>query len=400
MPVTSRKSFPPAPWNFDRFIPLREITINEKSDFPAPVLGVIYLEDRTHYRIGTNMQIGTDRLVMDEFTVIKGIDTDNSRIQYDGTGDMITSVDATWLIEDITLDANNGQIFNCSGNNFYRTRNVCISDADQLGSFTSSGSGVFFFESFIAESFNDGFDFFGSWNILQFSVASNVQIFGEFLDLGTATFNSIGISEASVFLATAGSTFLKGAANSANINAGGLARVTNCVINNLGSGTILDGVTEDDTRWRFLGNQGIRNSRPDALGSFSGNSTETVIVTQNVPVKINATWTQGPVSQFTVDSSGTFTFIGEVDVRLPIDIVLSILGTTGSAITYTIYVAINGSVITDSGIPIPDVTNTKAKSGSTMWQHTFTNGDTVEFFIENNDGTNNVEVVTAVGRIN
>lgn len=400
--MASRKSFPPAPWNFDRFIPQRQIVINELNDFPAPVGGVIYLEDRVQYLIGTNMSIGTNRLVMGAFTVIKGVDLDNARIEYLGSGDMITADNVTFLMDNLTVKCEFGRLFKVTDSlgAFTRIINLDVSEANDLGSFQSSANAILLAEGLIATSISDGLDFTGNFNIVQLSLASDVQFAGTFFDLGTATFNSIGLSEVSCFLASPSATFISGLPNSGNINSGGLARVTNCVVNNLGGGTILDGVTEDDTRWRFLGNQNIRNSRADALSSFSGNSTATVIVAVNTPVKINATWTEGPVSQFTVDSSGTITFTGEVDFRCPIDIVVTLEGTTGSAIDYKVYVAINDTVVTDSGMVITDVTNTKFKSGGTVWQHTFVNGDTLDFYIENIDSTDNVVVQAAVGRVN
>lgn len=380
---------------------LRTIHINKASDFPAAVAGVITLDDRVQYLIGDNISVGTDRFAVAPFTVIKGIDEDNGRIEYTGTGDMFTATDVTWLMEDLTITADNGRAFNHTetGGEFFRARNISV-DADVLGSFSSTGDGVFLIENLIASSVTKGFTFAGNWNIFQMSIASDVQINGEFLDFAASTWNSIGLDSASVFLVTSGSTFIKGLANSGNINSGGLARVNNCVINNLGGGTILDTVTPDDVRWRFMGNQGIRDTRPDALMSMDANATETVIAVATTPVLIAGTWVEAAVSQFTTDAAGRMTFVGEVDARVPIDLIVSAQMASGSATDLSVCMYVNGVVVPETSMPINDVTTTKPDKGVSMWQYTFTNGDYVEFFIANDGGTANIIVTDAIARIN
>ncbi len=398
------KSFPPAPWNFHRFIPARQEMINTINDWPQPILGVIYLEDNTEYLVGDNLADMPHRFELGRFTVVRGINVDSANIESSTSGALFTATDKSYLIEDITVDVPNGAIFdhNDTDGEFAQVRNMQVSDCDSLGSFHSDGGGVWFFRSFIATAFNDGFSFSGDWNVMQLEVASDVQILGCFLDFGTATFNSIGVQGASLFLVTGTACFIKGAANSANLNLGSLGRVSNCVINNLGGGTILDGVTVDDIRWRFLNNQAIRDTRPDVLSTFTGNTEETVITTQSVPVKVNADdlWMQDHASQFTTSIDGRLTFIGEIEQRLPIDFQCLLKGVTGSARDFKICVAVNGTAIAASAYIITDVTNTKTKSGATRWQYMFTTGDYVELFISNEGGTNNVIVENSLGRIN
>lgn len=383
-------------------LPTREVVINELSDWPAAVGGVITLDSNTQYLIGTNLPSSSNRFVMGSFTVIKGIDTDNANIDYTGTGAMFTSVDKTWLIEDITLDCPNGKVFDHTDSvgRFVRTRNVCVADSDTLGDFNSTANGVWFFTNFIATNMSGGFTFTGNWNIMQFEISSDVQITGTFIDLGTTTFNSIGINGASVFLVTGASTFIKGAANSANINSGGLARVTNCVVANIGGGTILDGITVDDVRWRFLNNQDIRDSRPDALIYAQNNIAETVIAAVDTPVKVNSTFTEDHTSQFTSDASGRMTFIGEIEQRLPIDFVLDVQMASGGAKDVKAYVAINGTVVTAAHTIIPDVSGTKPKAGTVIWQHLFQTNDYVEIWVENISDAINIVVLDCVLRIN
>lgn len=383
-------------------LPTRVIMINEVADFPEPILGVIYLEDRVQYLIGDNIALGSLVIVMDAFTVIRGVDVDNARLSHTGAGPFITATNVTWSLEHLTLSAPSGQIFAHSDTDgeFIRWVDVQVSNAQTLGTFHTDGGGVMLVDTFIAESLGDGLTFSGSWNILQMSIGSQIQFSGTFIDLGTATFDSIGIETFSLFLVTSSSTFITGLANSGNINAGGLARVVNCALSNIGGGTILSGVSVDDARWRFTNNQNIRDSRPDGLNSISGNSTATDIVTQSVPVKVGGTWLPGHVSQFEADTTGRLTYIGDVQYRMPIDAVINVQKVSGNAVDVILYIAINGAIISATSSPIVDVSANRAKRGSTMWQYSFTNGDYVEIWVSNTGGTGDLIITDAILRIN
>ncbi len=383
-------------------LPARRVVINTLADFPAPVADVITLASNTQYFIGTQVLMGNNRLVMGDFTTIKGIDGDNGNLVYADTGTFITSTDVSWTVEDLTINAENGKVFDHtdSSGEFLRLRNVFISKDTNIGTFNSTGDSVMLVETLIiSASTGTGMEFTGNWNLLQLSLGSTVQVSGTFIDLGTATFNSVGISECSVFLVTSGSTFLKGAAGSANINAGGLGRVTNSVITDLGGGTILDGIADDDVRWRFLNSPPIRDTRPDALASFAGGVTETVISIISTPTEVLATWTVADTTQFTVTTDGRFTFIGETDTTMPIQVRLTGTMAAGGQKSMLACIAINGVAVTNSIAPFFP-TNSQADTALIIWQHRFVNGDYVEVFVSNESDTTNFVAESAVALIN
>jgi hypothetical protein len=384
------------------FLPVREVIVNSVDDFPAAVGGVITLLDRVQYTICDNFSIGTDRLVLSPFTVIRGIDQDNARIEYLGTGNMLTMNDITYLIQDVTLSAPNGTYFdhNDSSGVFAKFDNIQLDDDGAIGTFNSSGGSNFLANSILFGTHTVGLTLQGSWTTFTIKVgAGTIAGSGTLIDFGSATCSSIDIDSKLVAIAAPTATFVSGLANNGNINAGGLGRLTNCTILNLGGGTVLSGITEDDTRWRFLNNLGIRNSRPDALESFSGSAAVTTITTAATPVKINATWTDDRKSQFTQAADGRLTFVGEADTTMPITLVANLQMDSGSATDCKIFIAINGAVV-GVGIPINGVTTSKPVSGTDIWQAVFTNGDYVEAWVENTLGTANIVVTDAVLRVN
>ena len=376
--------------------------VNVIGDLPTAVGGVITLPATTEFFFGDKVFFTNDRLVLGNFTVLKGIDTDSANLDYEGTLPFITTSDVSYLVEDLTIKCENSIVFSHTDTaaRFIRYRNLCITTADGVGSYTSTGSSVLLVETLIQTiTTEDGFAFAGNWNIVQFNTISDIQVDKFLFDFGTATITSLGIEQASVFMVTASSGFIKGAAASANIDAGGLARVNNCSITDIGGGTVLSGVAEEDLRWRFFNNSLIRDTRPDALASFNGNTTETVIATAGVAVEILATYTIANNTQFTVSTSGRATFDGEIDDRLPITASINAKMASGSTKNLLAFIAINGTVVADSQQPIAP-TNTVSESATVIWQHTFTKTDFVELFISNEDDTVNVIVNSAVFRIN
>jgi len=81
------------------------VLVKSKSDLPSPVGGVITLVDNYSYEINGTISLGTDRIVCGVSNIIFGIDKSNDVLFYTGTGDMITSVNNSLSIRNISLAA-------------------------------------------------------------------------------------------------------------------------------------------------------------------------------------------------------------------------------------------------------------------------------------------------------
>ena len=115
------------------------------------------------------------------------------------------------------------------------------------------------------------------------------------------------------------------------------------------------------------------------------------------PKKVAGTWSNQRLSQFTFDSSGRVTYIGEKPFTMPIDISVSAFSASGTP-DAAFYIALNGTAILDSRIFME--LQTDPTSGHCIWQHTFVNGDYIELFVTNEDNTTNITVDTALIRVN
>lgn len=373
----------------------KQVLVGAKSDFPAPSAGVITLAVDTEYFLTGDVSIGTDRLDLANDSNIRAQSSGLATLTYTGTGIMFTGVGISSKISQIRIDCPNGTLLNIdgSGTGIFQMLNMTIGIADKLGTLTNL-SGSQFFSILFGSITTNGLLFTGSHGAFLGSSLLVTLAGGTLLDLGTATFDAFSLTNSFPTVA-AGATMIAGAVGSANINTGGFGTVGNVVME--GAGTPLSGITVDDVQWQFSLNNTIPDTKPDALLSFN-TPTTTTIAAVNTPVLITGTWTDEGKSQFTVTAGGRATYIGVKDLRVPISIGTSVEAASGSNKDITIYLALNGTIIANSGSP-NRVSQNDPKNTSVMWQLTLSPSDFVEVFIENNTDAVNLVVNKASNRV-
>lgn len=389
--------------NFDELFgigtPEDQVIVNSLADFPTPVGQVITLLAETQYLIGSDTNLGDNRLVLASNTAVSGIESIVVTLTYTGSGDMFSMTNIRWRINNLGISCVNGRVINFSDNTdtIFRMHDCSVSCAT-FGLFNSTGTNgttARFTTVSPSAMTSGGCTITGGWNTWLWETSATAITTGTLFDFGTATFDEIILD---LILANlgAGTTLIKGAANSANINTGGSAIISRMLTS--GAGTPLDTITTDDVRWLFVHNDDIVDTNPDGLLSLNGNSTETVISSADVPVLVAGTWVVEDVSFFTGTTAGRLTFNGERDLSVPVDIVTTINAASGTNKDITIYLAKNGSIIENSG-KTNRVGSTDPASTTVLWQLTLSTTDFVEVWIENNTDTINLIVSTAVLRI-
>jgi len=373
----------------------KQVLVGSKSDFPAPSVGVITLAADTEYFLTGDVSVGTDRLAVANDSNIRAQSSGLATLTYTGTGTMLTGVGISSKISQIRIDCPNGTLLNMdgSGTGIFQMLNMTIGVADKLGTLTDL-AGTQLFSILFGNIVTDGLLFTGSHGAFLGSNLLVTLAAGKLLDLGAATFDAFSFTTSFPTVA-AGATMVSGAAASANINAGGFGTIENVVMK--GAGAALAGITIDDVQWQFSLNNAIADTKPDALLSFN-TPTTTTIAAVNTPILIAGTWTDEGKSQFTVTAGGRATYNGVKDLRVPISIGTSIEAASGSNKDITIYLALNGSVIANSGSP-NRVSSNDPKNTSVMWQLTLSKDDFVEVFIENNTDAVDLVVNKASNRV-
>lgn len=380
--------------------PNNTVIINVEADFTVQDATTITLEAGKIYQIADNISTAKYFIVQDKarFTANNFF---SPVFTYTGTGTMFVGVDASFQIDNCRIDHPNAQGFEFTdtvgGQKLFLMDTVRTVSGTNFGTFNNMQTLSIGFSSTL--DMDQGVTVTGTdWAIITASKFFQQSTSGSFVafDLTTAISSTLELDDL-IAVAPAGSIGIKGAAASANVPAGVVATVSGC--NFSGVTTPLSGITEDDIRWRFSGNSAIPNSMSDALISIAGSSTVTTISTINVPVKFVGTFTSNSLSRFSHDGAGRITYIGETAERHPIDITTTILMNSGGDKQVSVYVAINGSIVTNTGKQ-GTASSTKAASITTFWQHTFVNGDYVEIFLENNSDAIDIIGQQAVFRVN
>ena len=376
----------------------KTVIISELSDFPAPVSGQTIGEDDTDYFL-VNDITNPNEFVCGNNSVFRAADSAVITYEYTGVGTAFVCADGDAKLTKFKLIAATGtaiDVSSVSGNNVFQMIDMTVEECDIAGSVTNMGA-LQITDVAWNDIKTDGISYVDPTGIF---ICQNNLIFlngGTFLDLGTSTFNGFNFLNSFVAMA-GGTTMISGLTASGNINSGQLGVVSN--IQNIGvSGTALSGVDPDDARWNFTLNSDIPDTRPDALISLTNNATATTIASSNTPVKLAGTWNLERSAQFTTDTTGRATYNGEKNAVLPITMSFTAIMASGGTDSITFYVAINGSIVVNSGASNDHNSSTAGRT-TMPWQYEFTPGDFVEAWVENNSDTTDVLVTDAAIVVN
>jgi hypothetical protein len=374
----------------------RRVVVNTITDLPTAVGGVITLAAETLYVQADDVAFSTSRLVLGVNTVYSGLDSLVVTASYTGTLPFFTFTNISGSVKNIRITHPNSPLFSFSDNgaNVLRISDVAYAGAS-IGTFGGNGSSVRF-TNFSGSTTSNGMLLAGNWKAFLFQPALSSIAAGTYIDLGTATFDSISVTETTLDY-PAGAFFMSGEPNSGNMNVNGLATITKTRLT--GSGTPLEQITPDDAQFTFSANNKIRDSRSDGILYIQGNTVASTIASANTPVIAAGVWTAGPVGQFTATTGGRLTYVGGKDARLPITLSVSVAPTLSTGIAMSVYIAINGTIVAGSrrqgtgsaGLPT---------SITAPWQHTFSTNDYVEVFVENNTNATDILLSTGIARVN
>lgn len=375
----------------------KTVVVSQESDLPVPVAGIITLADDTDYLFVQDLTT-SNRFVKGDNQVLRAADSSIVKLTYTGVDTMFTSVDKSNKITKIKLNAPNGKLFDITATSpgkVFQFVNATVESCDTIGTIGSM-TAVQLSDVAWNDNITDGLLLTGSFTFFFIGLNIVTQNSGDFLDLGTATFD--GFTGTNIFATLAGGTsLLKGAASSANINSGGLGVLENTRKN--GAGSILSGITVDDARWNFAINDDIPDTRPDGLLSMQGNVTNTVISGIGTPVLVAGAWVVDSTSQMIGTTAGRLTYNGGKNAKLPITSSVTVSPISGGTISVSAEIAINGTVV--SGSKRSASTSAGGSSSITIpWQFDFATTNFVEVFVTNEDSTVDLLVSSAIHRVN
>ncbi len=374
------------------------VVVNALADLPTAAGGKITLAANTTYLFGASVNIGTDFLQFSAGSGIQCLAAFTSTVTYTGTAPMLQGADANTRIKDINILCANSDLFSwvdaTPGSSIIILTDVLVIACKAYGVFNNIGTLVI--EGTTVISCTSGIAYLGSSiNGTRLSSINFISTSATFigLDFTGATLSNVNI-DGMVMAGGAGSIGIKGDAASANIAVNRIANVENIQFS--GVTTPLVGITVDDIRWSFQGNGGVADTMPDAMASLTANATNTVLAV-GVPALILGTWVAERASQFTTSTAGRLTYNGERDLVTPVDVVLNLNPVSGASKVIRAYIALNGSIIVNSGKSIK-IDNGDPLSITLLWQLTLSTTDFLEVFIENESDSVDVLVIDAIIR--
>ena len=380
-----------------------EIPINQESDFPTQDATTITLEGINQYVIGSDFTT-TKNIIVEPgaFPTWTSQSIGGPAVTFAGTGAMFTMHDANLNMKNTNLAiSGSGSYFDLKDTVgsvfFFLMRWTSLNGGAKIG--TSDNLLVWQQENSNAILVDDGWTFTGANSgIVSASkyLLVTTSATCKFIDLGASVIGNCELVNLDCNGPT-GSIAVNAAAASANIMAGNVGNLQGLAIR--GNITPLAGGADpSDIRWSMTKNDQLADSLTDAFVVMNANATVTTISAVNTPVKVAGTFVVKEASRFTCDTTGKCTFDKERDEKFPFDILVRAAPSSGGAKNFTVYLARNGTVIADSGVP------GLAASGSPAlicvpWQRTATITDDYEIYIENNDDAQDFLVTTARLRI-
>lgn len=374
-----------------------DVIVKELADLPTPVSSVITLAADKVYLIEGDVDIADNRIEFSSNSVIIGKDTLTSTLTYTGTDALFTMTDVNTALKNFSVVCNSGTVFDwtCTSQKAMRAVDMVVS-CNSLGTLTGV-DGILRFTNFSPTTISTtGFSFSGSWTSFLYEVSLSYLTAGILFDLTTATFDSF-IVKGVYGVVPSGATFLSGTSFSGNIQTGGLGQLEGNKLS--GAGTTLSGVTVEDALWEFWHNDSIQDTRPDSLLSLQGNTTATTISTAGTPVRVSGTWVDERGSQFTRTSAGRATYNGGKVFVTPLTARLSLEPSAGTNVNISVYIAINGSAVTNSKASA-QIDAGDPRSVTCVWQAELSTDDYVEVFVSNDDSTTSVLASNGVLRVN
>lgn len=375
-------------------IPGNQVIINQESGFPTQSATQIFLDAGKNFVAGPQFSTAKQFVPMEGCTLTANNFLSTS-ITYTGTLPMFASTDVGFSISDIKFDAPNASSgFDCSDTGNLKgvnLTNVFFENLSEWGPFDSFQALVMDNNVILNSTGKGGVTILGTgwfaYSNMGFAVISDSSDFVAH-DLGSSVFLFLDI-EGNVHQAPSGGVGVKGLPNSGNMLSGSLG---NIIGNTFAGGMTdyLDGLTDDDVRYKYDGNANISDTNPDLLISLTGNSTATT-VSGGTPALLAGTWNAVErSSQFAGTTEGRGTFLGELVMAGPIDVSVTVEPASGNNKDISAYVAIDGVVDANSKTTVR-VDNANPKTISIPWQTDFSNGTFIEIYVSND--TDNVSVV-------
>lgn len=367
------------------------VMVNTLADFPAPVSNVITLAANTMYEIVNAVDLGSNRLVCSQNTFITGLNSEISSLTAT-LGSGVAMITSNWSIpiENITLSvsgagakildldasANAGSAIDWENVNF---------NGGIIGTIIGYSNAIFTECAVLNAS--GGFTFDGTIGTIAFSetLFSGLTA-GTYITLPvTANITRrIRVVYSSIVVTTGNGIDVS---TSATIPTEGFILDT---VNFSGGGTYLAGLTYTSDKSLFTNCRGITNTTAVGYYTMLNNATATTILAVDTPVKVAGTTTNSSITNKFTHSNNRLTYTGALTRVFEVSAIMTVTSTANNEIG--LYIAKNGTVITESETYLTANAGGKFENGAIQCLTELATNDYIEIFVENATGANNITV--------
>ncbi len=361
------------------------------ADLPPPVSGIILLLDNSVYRFSGEVDIGSNRIILGQGTVIEGANPSSDIITSTTTLALISGQEAR--IQNITLRAPSGKVLDIAGT----MTDICVLDGVRIDSCSTVGSfggcALYRFASFtVSQASSSGLDFTGSNGALRITDSQFRNFAGIGIDLRGAVFEGINIS-ASSFDNTVGTYSISKDVGSANITATGGAVLSGSLFQ--GFDPFVENYSGSENYWTVVSNANLSNTVIGASGYIIGSTfdTEFTDTTSRVPVLFDGGFVTETDNQFSVDTEGQMTYEGNNSALVDMQASVFANVSGGADRNYRYFFAKNGVVLEGS---VAQNLYDGSNSGACAVQGvtTVVNGDVISLTVQAVDQTTKLNVET------
>lgn len=364
------------------------VFVDSVSDFPPQAGGVITLADNVTYFVTTSVDLQGSRLVGGQNTTILGGSSENCRLKSTGlAGTALITSEWSLPMRGITIEADIALNLDASSNANQAIDwfGVNFTDCGAVG--TIKGYNNFIMtDSALLNS--QGMTFDGTIGTVGFS-----QCLFDCSDAGTAIIipSTADITRRfriiySSFVVLSGETGLN-VSTSATIPVEGYI-LDSC--NFSGGGTYTTGVLFSDNKARWESNRGIQNSAAIGFMYMQNNATATTVASSGVAYKAAGTTTNDSITQKFTHTDNRLTYTGALTRDFRILVAATV--TSGANNEIGLYIAKNGSVVTNSEQYITANAAGRAEGGSCQTVISLATNDYIELFVENDTAATNITV--------
>jgi hypothetical protein len=367
------------------------VFVNDKTDLPTAVSNVITLGDNVTYYFTTTVDLTGDRLVGGENTVILGSSSENSRIKSTGLGVGVPLFYTEWTtpIRHVTFQdvdtalhivgtVNPPVALDWTGVNYLNVPNIGLIDTCDNWIYSKGA---------ILNSQN-----------LQFSGTVGTVGIDNSIFVGTGSSGNILdiLSTCTItrrFRLIYSSMVVFGATVGINVDASATIPTEGYILDTINfsaGGTYLSGVSYTDNKTRFVNSKGIENTAEIGNLYMLNNATATVISGSGVPTKVLGTTTPNAINQKFSHSDNRLTYTGGLIRDFQVSVTTSL--TSGNNNVIGVYVAKNGTILTESEMYGTTSSAGRAESISCQTILEMEENDYIEIWVENNTATQNITV--------